>query len=791
MVEPLSPELLYTPCDVSQFSFDTTDQLPDLKEIIGQDRALQALHFGIGIQQPGYNLYVLGPTGLGKHDVVQNYLQDQAQNKAPPQDWVYVYNFTTPSKPNAISLQHGQAQQFREDMCQLVEDLRSSIPAAFEAEEYQNRVQEIEDELKQTMEKAFTGLADEAESHDINLLRTPHGFAFAPVKDKQVLSPKDFEKLPEKEQQRLQETMSVLEERLTSILRLQPQWQRETRKKIKQLNQEIVMLAAGHLIDELKDKYLTNQAIQDYLNDVQQDVINSSHEFRHDEETPEYMSVALMEKPSFRRYEVNIITESDQDNRAPVIYEDQPNYAKLIGTVEYTAHMGALQTDFTLIKPGALHRANGGYLILDALKLLTQPYAWEGLKSALSSHEIKIQSLGQIYSLISTVSLEPVPIPLDVKVVLIGDRILYYLLHAYDPEFKQLFKVAADFDDQMPRNAENQQVYAQLIATLLRRNKLRPFDRAAVAQVIEYSSRYVGDTEKLSTYVMDIADLLCEADHYAVQADRPVVHREDVQQAIDAFIYRNDRIRQNLQEEILRGTLMIDTQGSKTGQINGLAVMELGDFAFATPTRITATARLGEGEVIDIERETELGGAIHSKGVFILSAFVAARYAKERPLSLSASLVFEQSYGQIEGDSASMAELCTLLSVLADAPIKQGYAMTGSVNQRGEAQAIGGVNEKIEGFFDICQARGLNGEQGVLIPTSNVTHLMLRRDVVEACRAGKFSIYAYNNVDEAIEILTGENADEINNKVEEHLSKLEKVREEFSKAARGLAGKDE
>jgi lon-related putative ATP-dependent protease len=496
------------------------------------------------------------------------------------------------------------------------------------------------------------------------------------------------------------------------------------------------------------------------------------------------MGIPLIEKPTFRRYEVNVIVEQMKEEGAPVVYEDNPNYANLVGAVEHTAHLGALQTDFTLIKPGALHKANGGYLILDAIKILTQPHVWDGIKRALFSQQIKIQSLGQIYSLVSTVSLEPQPIPLNIKVVLIGDRMLYYLLHAYDPEFKQLFKVAADFDDRFARTSENQNVYAQLIATLTRKNKLRPFDRSAVARVIEHGARVADDSEKLTTYLIEITDLLREADHFASQSEHTVVNRQDVQKAIDAQIYRSSRIQERLQEEIVRGTLMIDTDGSKVGQINGLAVMELGDARFATPSRITATARLGSGEVIDIERETELGGAIHSKGVFILSAFLGERYAGNRPLSLTASLVFEQSYGEIEGDSASMAELCCLLSALSGIPIKQNIAMTGSVNQRGEAQAIGGVNEKIEGFFDICFLRGLTSDQAVLIPAANVKHLMLREDIVDACREGKFQVYAYNNVDEALELLTGEPAKQVNAKVEARLVMLEELHQEYAKAAK-------
>jgi lon-related putative ATP-dependent protease len=477
-----------------------------------------------------------------------------------------------------------------------------------------------------------------------------------------------------------------------------------------------------------------------------------------------------MKMPAFRRYDVNILVDHTQhDGGVPVVFLDLPNYANLIGAVEYTVHMGALQTDFTLIKPGAMHQANGGYLIIDAMKLLMQPYAWEGLKRALLSRQIKIQSLGQIYSLVSTVSLEPEPIPLNIKVVLIGERMLYYLLHAYDSEFRQLFKIAADFDDRLHRTAENQQMYARMIAGLLRRDKLRPFDRSAVARIIEHGARLAGDAEKLSISVMDIADLLREADYYASIKQQAAVNRDNVQRAIDAQIYRGDRLRELLQEAINRGILMIDTDGAKIGQINGLAVMQLGDASFAVPSRITATARLGSGKVIDIERETKLGGAIHSKGVFILSSFLAERYAKDYPLSLSASLVFEQSYGLIEGDSASMAELCSLLSALSGLPIRQGMAMTGSVNQRGEAQAIGGVNEKIEGFFDICMFHGLSGKQGVLIPASNIRHLMLRADVIEACANGQFAVYAYNNYDEAMTVLTGETAELVNARVEARL----------------------
>lgn len=782
MMKPLAPHQLYTACNLDQFDFDTTETLDDLKAVIGQDRAIQALQLGVNIRHDGYNLFVLGPTGVGKHTVVLEYLEKQSGMREMPPDWVYVNNFDKPSEPIAISLTHEHATIFRNDMHQLVEDLCSAIPSAFETDEYHLRLQEIDDDLKKTIESAFSALNDEADASNMRLLRTPHGFAFAPVKNGEVIKPKEFDALPKEEQQQIEDAINVLEEKLTAILRMQPQWQREARNKIKELNRQIVMFASGHLIDELKIKYQHHKVILTYLEAVQQDVIHNLQNFRLEEDTVDHMHVPLMKLPAFRRYDVNILVDHTQhDGSVPVVFLDLPNYANLIGAVEYTVHMGALQTDFSLIKPGAMHQANGGFLVIDAMKLLTQPYAWEGLKRALFSRQIKIQSLGQIYSLVSTVSLEPEPIPLNIKVVLIGERMLYYLLHAYDPEFRQLFKIAADFDDRLHRTVENQQTYARMIARLLRRDNLRPFDRSAVARIIEHGARLTGDAEKLSICTMDIADLLREADYYAGIGDHAVVNKDNVQRAIDAQIYRGDRIREQLQEAINRGILMIDTDGEKVGQINGLAVMQLGDVSFAVPSRITATARLGSGKVVDIERETKLGGAIHSKGVFILSSFLAERYAKDYPLSLSASLVFEQSYGRIEGDSASMAELCSLLSALSGLPIRQSMAMTGSVNQRGEAQAIGGVNEKIEGFFDICMFHGLSGKQGVLIPASNIRHLMLRADVIEACANGQFAVYAYNNYDEAMTVLTGETAELVNTRVEARLQDLEKIRQNLAK----------
>jgi len=484
------------------------------------------------------------------------------------------------------------------------------------------------------------------------------------------------------------------------------------------------------------------------------------------------------------------MVDHSESKGAPVVYEDNPTYQNLVGEAEYMAQLGAIFTDFGLLRPGALHQANGGCLLLDAVRVLSLPYAWEGLKRALRSGQIRIESLGQALSLISTASLEPEPIPLNVKVVLLGERLLYYLLVQRDSEFNELFKVAVDFDEEVDRSPSSQLVYAKLIGRLARQEKLLPFDRGGVARVIEQSSRLVSDAEKLSLHNQTLSDLLREADYWARKAGSNLVAAGDVQRAIDSQVYRASRLRDRYQEEVLRGTLLIDTQGAKVGQVNGLSVVQPGRFAFGHPSRITARVRLGRGEVVDIEREVELSGPIHSKGVLILSGFLGARYAPDRPLSLSASLVFEQSYSGVEGDSASSAELYALLSALSEAPIKQSLAVTGSVNQRGEVQAIGGVNEKIEGFFDLCQARGLTGEQGVLIPASNVKHLMLRRDVVEAVGAAKFHVYPVETIDQGISLLTGLEAgerdssgsfpeDSINHRVEMRLIALAEKRAAF------------
>ena len=716
---------------------------------------MDAVRFGSGIRHEGYNLFVLGPSGMGKLSLVRQLLEEKAIQESKPADWCYINNFSQPHKPHVLKLPHGRGEELRLYMDKLINYLRGAVLALFESDEYRTKAKAIQREFSEQQEHALMELRADAEKQKIVLLQTPDGFAFSPARGDEVISPDEYDKLPQEERERIEAAIAELQERLEKILSHLPQWRRERSERMRQLSRGIMLSTVEHMLNELRAVYSDLPDVLKYFDAVQQDMVEHVDDFRKQEESVSVSGMTVTLHQTFHNYQINVLVSNNKESGAPILSEDNPAYSNLVGRVEHIAQFGALVTDFTLIKPGALHRANGGYLLLDVRKVLMQPLAWEGLKRALQSREIRIESLGQMYGLISTVSLEPEPIPLDIKIVLFGDRLFYYLLQEYDPEFSELFKVAADFEEYIERNADTHLLYARLIATLARKEGLLPYDRYAVARVIEYSARLVGDGERLSMHMRSVADLLREADYWAREAGHVVVTVSDIQQAIDAQIRRQDRVRDRLYEAILRDTLMIDTQGKVAGQVNGLAVIELGNFVFSQPTRITASSRLGKGELINIEREVKLSGAIHSKGILILSAFLAARYARNQPLALSASLVFEQSYGIVDGDSASLAELCALLSNLADVPIKQSLAVTGSVNQLGQAQAIGAVNEKIEGFFDICAARGLTGNQGVVIPAANIKHLMLRQNVIAAAEAGQFHIYAVDNVDQAINLLTG------------------------------------
>ena len=803
-VSKLESDELYRRCDPEQFAFDTTEDLEDLAQLVGQPRAVEAVNFGVGIQQNGYNLFALGPAGTGKQAFIQHYIESRASAEQVPSDWCYVNNFEDTRKPAALMLPPGKAVKLQSDMNMLVEELGVTIPAVFQSDEYNTRAEAIDQELSERQDKAFEALNKKAEAKNIMLMRTPTGFTLAPMRNGKPIFPKEFRELPEDERKKIEEDSSALQDELRETLHKAPQWQEESRQKFAQLNREMATGVVTHRIDALRQAYQDQAKVVAYLNDVEEDIIKNFRKFLPEEQRrPALLGIELPgqedEAHWFNRYRINVLLAHDTGGGAPVIYESLPSYNNLIGRIEHTAQQGALLTDFTKIRAGALHRANGGYLLLDAIKVLTQPFAWEALKRALESRTIKIESLAQITSLISTVSLDPESIPLDVKVVLMGEPIIYYLLSYFDPEFADLFKVQVDFASQMDRSTESQQQYAHLLATLARKQQLLPFDRYAVGRVIDHCARLADDNEKLTTHMRSIKDLLEESDYWARERGETSVNAVDVQQAIDAQIRRSDRIRERIQEEIERGTIMIETAGSKVGEINGLSVMMLGGFSFGRPSRISARVRLGKGNVVDIEREVKTGGPIHSKGVLILSHLLAGRYALDYPLSLSASLVFEQSYGGVEGDSASSAELYALLSALARAPIKQSLAVTGSVNQHGEIQAIGGVNEKIEGFFDLCNSRGLTGEEGVLIPAANVKHLMLRHDVVAAVENGEFSVYPVRTVDEGIELLTGIRAgdresngeftaESINRRVEDRLIHFSKQLKNFAKSNKADAG---
>ncbi|MCF8040102.1 MAG: AAA family ATPase, partial [Desulfohalobiaceae bacterium] len=777
----LKPYQLYQKAEIDDLPFTTTDDFKDVPQsasVIGQPRAEQALHFGVGIDRDGYNIFALGDQGTGKYTFISDFLKTRAKQEKEPEDICYVSNFDQQHMPRLLTLKAGQGKTLADDMKGLIEDVRNAMRAALENEEYQNRAQSFAQELEEKQRKAFEELRRKARERGLVAVPTPSGLAFTPKKEDsdQGLSSEEYENLSEEEKERIEKNAQEMQKEAQRVAQNIPQWQREVREKQKAFQREVTEYTIDPLVNEMKEKYADYKAVQDYLQKVRDDLIeNVRNLFPEQQQQMQQMQQMQQqgasgqggmgmgqgsENPAERRYHVNVLVDHSESEGAPVVYEENPTYQNLFGRVEHLAQMGALVTDFKMIRPGAMHRANGGYLILDALKVVREPFAWEGLKRTLRSGELKIESIGQMYSLISTVSLEPEALPIRVKVVLTGIPLLYYLLRHYDPDFGELFKVSADFAQQMDRGKENQHEFVRLMAGVARREELLPFKRDAVGRVIERGSRLIGDARKMSIHMESMTNLLREADYWARQNGRSAVESEHVQKAVDSWIYRSDRLRERMQEQIERDIVLIDTDGSRVGQVNGLSVLSLGDFMFGRPSRITARIRLGKGEVVDIEREVAMGGPIHSKGVLILSGFLGGRYALDAPLSLSASLVFEQSYGGIEGDSASSAELYALLSAIADVPIRQSLGITGSVNQHGRIQPIGGVNEKIEGFFDTCKAKGLSKDQGVLIPAANTQHLMLRQDVIDAVEAGNFFIHAVETIDQGLEILSGLTAGE-------------------------------
>lgn len=810
---PLSVEALRPSARVEDFSFTSTDELEPVVNLIGQERAVRAIGFGSRIEREGFNMFLSGPQGAGRHYAVSSLLRGKAAQEPPPDDWVYVNNFDEPHKPAALRMPAGTAISFQNAMSSLISDLIAVFPALFEAEEYRARRGEIEEEAARQQEAAFEDLKERAARENITILHTPMGFMLAPVRNGKVLKPEDFEKLDTEEKRAIESKIKSLQGNLEQVLEQLPEIEKHRHDGLRNLHSGMAEAAVDKLMSTLLDKFGKVESVARHLKRVKTDLIaNAEAFFKLDEQTSKgdlpaasVPNVDARGDARFRRYGVNVMVCSrgvDCDGHegdalgAPLVVEDLPSLGNLVGRIEQIAHMGSLMTDFMLIKPGALHKANGGYLVVDARRVINEPLAWEALKRCLTGKHIKITSLSDRYDIASTVMLEPDPIPLRVKVVLVGDRQIYYLLMQHDPDFSELFKVQADFDEEISRTKENNALYARLIATTAKREKLLPLGVDAVARTIDEAVRMADDNEKLLLRVGMLSDLLSEANYFALESGRDKMTAADVEEACRQRSDRASRIRERLHEQILRNTMLVATTGEEVGQINGLSVLTIGGFRFGQPARITAQVRMGSGKVVDIEREVRLGGPLHSKGVLILSSFLATHYALDVPMSLWASLVFEQSYGLIDGDSASSTELYALLSALSQAPISQSLAVTGSVNQKGEIQAVGGVNEKVEGFFDICKERGLTGKQGVLVPQSNVKNLMLHPDVVKAAENGDFHVYGVSHIHEGMALLTGLSAGErdgdgnfpegsVNAMVEERLREFAHTSRSFSSGKKG------
>ena len=788
-------------CDSLSLQFERSDELPETRTLLGQQRAIDAIKFGIQIENDGYNVVVLGQPGSHRHALVQELVSEHAEQKEPPQDWCYVNNFANPERPRALNFAAGDGALFRDAMRRLIEEMKLAIPAAFEGDDYRSRLRAVEEKTEQEVADQWQSLEELASGKDIAVMQTPTGYVLAPVKEGKVLDDKEFAKLPQDEQDKIEASIQQLTDELQDRIEMMPKLRKQHRERVKALDREVMETAVSMLLAELKSHYESEPRVLEYLDDVERDIIENPQSFRQTE-TPSLPFLVTDHAEALRRYEVNLVVNAADGARAPVVYEPNPNYPNIIGRVEHRAEMGALITDFRMIRSGALLQANGGYLVLDIHRLLTRPFVWDALKQALLAKQCRIESPGEAYGWVSTTTLKPEPIPLDIKIILVGERWIYYLLCMYDKEFSGLFKVAADFNDDISRNADTVDDYAQLVARHIADCKLQPFSRAAVQRVIEQQARKADDGEKLSMDMRALDDLLLQADYWAKQRDADVVDIADVVTATEKHRRRFDRLQRRIIEAITRNTLLIDTAGDCVGQVNGLSIIDLGEFRYGHPVRITATTRIGTGSVVDIEREVELGGAIHSKGMLILSSALTSRFAPDVPLSLHGSVVFEQSYGGVEGDSASVAEMCALQSSLSRVPLKQSIAVTGSVNQLGRVQAVGGINEKIEGFFDVCSQRGLDGSHAVIIPQDNVKHLMLRDDVVEAVKSGQFTVYAVRHVDEAIGLLTGVDAgerggdgrfpeDSVNAKVEEQLIRYAQLRKAFAEPQRQESNDDD
>lgn len=754
--KPLPAQELRLSCDLAQFEFETTAELEPLGHAIGQERAVEAIEFAIAMKRPGYNVFALGPTGTGKHYVVRQLLSQIAAEAPAPPDWVYVNDFANPHRPRPLRLPSGQGRALLDAVESAMSHAWAALASAFESDDYASRRRVISELLEERQKEAIGALQEEAAEDGVAILRSAGGLALAPLDEEgELLDKEEFDQLPEEQRTDYEEAMEAVREKLAAALGQEPIWEREQRDKLRELDEETAAYAVGDIFDEAMGDW--PEDVTSWLGELKADLVRHGHQFldRREEEAKARAAGLPRVGGVSARYAVNLLVDNEGAEGAPVVYEDFPSVSNLLGGVEHLNIMGSPVTDVTLVRAGALHRALGGYLILDARKLLDQPHAWEQLKRALRSGVVRTASLRRLLHEDGAVSLEPHAIPLDLKVVLVGERQLYYTINELDPDFTQLFKIAADFDETLPRTPENVALYARLMGTLGQKNELRPLTTGSVGRIVERAARRSGNREELTMHIASTFDLLREADYLAGKVGAERVEVGHVDAALASLRKRHGRIRERSEQSVTRGEILVSTGGAAVGQVNGLSVIAFGPVEFGRPSRITATWRVGQGEIVDIEREVHLGGALHSKGVLILTGYLGERYGQARPLALNASIVMEQNYGGVDGDSASMAELCALLSALSGIPIRQGVAITGSVNQHGEAQAIGGVNTKVEGFFDLCAVRGLDGTQGCIIPEANRSGLMLRPDVVAACAEGRFSVWSVSHVDQAIAVLTG------------------------------------
>lgn len=757
MVIKLSPKDVYKKCDETIFDFETTEELPPLTGTIGQDRAIASLDFGLNLPAKGFNIYALGAQGTGKMRAIRTLLSEKVKNEPVPPDWCYLYNFKKPDTPIAVSLPAGKAREFQRDMENLINTLKVEIPKVFESKEYDKQRSKILEDFQQKQKEWFSAIEEEARNKGFAIRKALAGLIIVPIKrDGEPLTEEEFQALDFETRKRIDELGKSLQEKLDDVVRAVREADKMVKDMLIKLERQIALDVIDQPIEDLKSKYSFSEKIVNYLDAVKDDILNNIQDFKIQEEVsppmPPFMRIPR--EASFVKYSVNILVDNSNTDGAPVVFEPNPTYLNLFGSIEYKIQYGMAVTDFTMIKGGALHRANGGYLVIDAMALIRNLFSYDSLKRALRNKEIRIEDVWEQYRLITTSTLRPEPIPLNIKVILTGTPYLYYILYNYDEEYKELFKVKADFDIRMPRNEENVKKYAQFVSLCQKDEGLLPFDRSAVAKIVEYGSRLAEHQEKLSTQFSIIADIVREAYYWAKKDSSNIVKASHVLKALEQRVYRSASIEEKLRELILEDVLIVETEGKKIGQINGLAVLDLGDYSFGKPSRITARTYLGRAGIVNIERETKMSGKIHEKAIMILSSYLLSKYGIKKPISLSASLTFEQLYEMIEGDSATCAELYALLSSIAEIPLKQSIAVTGSMDQKGEVQPVGGINEKIEGFFELCKIRGLNGSHGVIIPKRNVRHLMLKDEIQKAIEDGKFHIYAIDFVEEGLEILT-------------------------------------